>query len=117
MTTFTWTVTQLEAVDRGELHGVCTQACFDVQGEHEGKQGFAQGDTFLGEPDPDHFAPIAELTHDEAVSWVKSALGERVAEFEARVQEQIDRQMTPQPKAIKLPWEPEPEPEEEPDAA
>jgi hypothetical protein len=106
MTTFTWTITRIEAADQGGLQGVCIQACFDIKGEREGKQGFAQGDVLLGAPDPEHFTPTSELTHEQAIAWVKEALGERVADYEARINEQIDRQLAPRPFAVDLPWAP-----------
>jgi hypothetical protein len=104
MTNFEWTITRIEAVDQGGLQGVCIQACFDIMGERDGKRGFAQGDVLLGAPDPDHFTPVNELTHEQAIAWVKEALADRLPEYEARINEQIDRQLAPQPFAVQLPW-------------
>ena len=65
----------------------------------------------FGNPDPTKFTPIEQVTKEQAVAWTKAALGGRVKEFEDRVIEQIERQRTPQPQTIVLPWMPTNEPE------
>lgn len=103
--TYTWKVTRLEVINKDGLDNVAIQACFDVSGADEvDHRGFAQGDVMLGAPDPDKFTDISKVTAEQAVSWVKFALGDRVAEFEGRVAEQIGWQKVEQPKNIDLPW-------------
>lgn len=101
----TWKITRIEIVDRDELKNVAIQVCFDVSGvDEEDHRGFAQGDVLLGAPNPDTFTDIQLVTKEQAIAWTKAALGDRVAEFEGRVEEQIGRQKQPKPKAAELTW-------------
>jgi hypothetical protein len=106
-----WIITRLEVVNKDGLNNVAIQACFDVKGSDGYLQGFTQSDVSFGSPDPAKFTPIEQVTKEQAVAWTKAALGGRVKEFEDRVIEQIERQRTPQPQAIVLPWMPTNEPE------
>lgn len=104
-----WIITRLEVISKDGLDNVAIQACFDVKGSDGDLQGFAQSDVSFGSPDPAKFTPIEQVTKEQAVAWTKAALGSRVKEFEDRVIEQIERQRTPQPQSIVLPWMPIPE--------
>jgi hypothetical protein len=103
-----WKITRLEVVNKDGLENVAIQSCFDVKAteDYNGKelQGFAQGDVLLHAPDPSNFADITSVTEEQAVAWTKAALGDRVAEFEGRVSEQIGWQKKDQPKPADLPW-------------
>lgn len=108
---YEWIVTRLEAVDKDGLKNVAIQACFDVKGTEDNKEGFAQGDVMLIAPDPKKFTSISNVTHEQAIQWVKDALGDRVAEFEKRIEGQIEYLKTPQPKAVDMPWMAKEEPQ------
>jgi hypothetical protein len=99
-----WIITRLEVVNKDGLNNVAIQARFDVKGSDGDLQGFTQSDVSFGNPDPATFTPIEQVTKEQAVAWVKKALGDRVKEFEDRVIEQIERQRTPQLQPIILPW-------------
>lgn len=98
MINYSWEVTQLESqlIDGEEVY---THACFDIHGERDGHRGFAQGDVPL-----DDIPCDCELTLPKAIEWVKAALGERVATYEAMIKEQIERISKPAPKSITPPW-------------
>lgn len=101
----TWKITRLEVINKDGLQNVAIQSCFDVEGVDENdKRGFAQGDVLLGAPNPNDFTDISNVTLEQAVAWTKAALGDRVAEFEGRVSEQIGWQKQDQPKPADLPW-------------
>lgn len=107
MANIEWKVTRIEAVDKDGLKNVCVQACFDVHGDDNGMKGFAQSDVMLKAPDANNFVDAANVTHDQAVQWVKDALGaDGVKTFEDRVLEQIGWQKAPKPKALDLAWTP-----------
>ena len=99
-----WIITRLEVVNKDGLNNVAIQACFDVEGSDGDLKGFTQSDVSFSSTDPTKFTPIEQVTKEQAVAWVKKALGDRVKEFEDRVIEQIERQRTPQPQSITLPW-------------
>lgn len=101
----TWKITRLEVVDQGNLSNVAVQACFDVKGvDEENHHGFAQGDVLLGPTNPETFTEIDNVTEDQAIGWVKAALGSRTIEFENRIIEQIGWQKAPKPKVANLSW-------------
>lgn len=104
-----WKITRLEVINKDGLQNVAIQSCFDVKAteDYNGKelQGFAQGDVLLLPPsDPSKFTDISNVTEEQAIAWTKAALGDRVAEFEGRVSEQIGWQKKDQPKPADLPW-------------
>jgi len=106
-----WIITRLEVVNKDGLNNVAIQACFDVEGSDGDLKGFTQSDVSFASTDPVTFTPIEQVTKEQAVAWTKKALGDRVKEFEDCVIEQIERQRTPQPQSIILPWMPTSEPE------
>lgn len=51
------------------------------------------------------FIPYADLTQEQVIGWVKSAMGaERVAELEAGLAAQIETQKNPPVVSPPLPW-------------
>lgn len=104
-----WKITRLEVINKDGLPNVAIQSCFDVKATEDfnGKelQGFAQGDVLLLPPsDPSKFTDIQNVTEEQAIAWTKAALGDRVAEFEGRVSEQIGWQKQEKPEPVTLPW-------------
>lgn len=103
--TYTWKITRLEVINKDGLDNVAIQACFDVSGvDEDDHRGFTQSDVMLLPPNPDTFTDISSVTAEQAVAWTKAALGDRVAEFEGRVAEQIGWQKEERPQSIDLPW-------------
>lgn len=103
--TLTWKITRLEVVNQGDLQNVAVQACFDISGEDEvGHKGFTQGDVMLGAPNAKTFIDIHAVTEEQAIDWVKAALGDRLDFFANQVAEQIGWQKEEKPKAIELNW-------------
>lgn len=104
---FEWKVTRIEAVDQNGLKNVCVQACFDVHGDDNGLKGFAQSDVMLKAPNAVNFTEASNVTHEQAVDWVKDALGANgVKMFEDRVADQINAQKAAKPKPLDLAWMP-----------
>lgn len=102
---YTWKITRLEVLNQGNLADVAVQACFDVSGVDENDhRGFAQSDVKLGPPAEKTFTDINKVTEDQAIGWVKAALGDQVAFFEDQVAEQIGWQKQDKQKAAKLDW-------------
>jgi len=105
-TVITWVVQQMECYPEkdGETDVVFTVhwRCNGVDGEYTGTSYGTQSVTL----DPDApFTPYADLTQDQVIGWVKSAMGdERVAEIEASVTAQIENQRNPPVVTPPLPW-------------
>jgi hypothetical protein len=104
VTNFAWKVRQIETISQSSLENVVVTVCFDVLGDENGLAGFAQGDVRLLPADASHFTELDNLTEAQVIGWVKDALGAAAANYEARVQAQIDAQKVEQPKVVPLPW-------------
>jgi len=64
----------------------------------------AYGSVGLGDPDPTNFTPYDQITKDQAIEWVKDALGaEQVASIESSLEEQIQQKLNPT-SASGVPW-------------
>ena len=73
------------------LHWQCTDSTTVGKGEdavtHSGR---CYGTVGLSAPDADSFTGYDSITHEQAVDWVKSTLGEEaVAQYETSVESQI----------------------------
>jgi hypothetical protein len=103
-----WKVSHIEVQDTGSLTGVIVKARFEVSDSDQGRYGFANGEVALLPPNAVAFTAFDAVQHDQAVAWVKEALGDAVAAYEAQVKKQIDDQPVPKPE-VKLPWMPKSE--------
>lgn len=98
-----WKVTRVETSSIGGLNDVIVRCAFDVLASDGAKHGYAFGEINLLPPDAAAFVAFDSVTHDQAVEWVKQALGAAADEYEAKVQAQVDNQ--PQPVSfVPLPW-------------
>lgn len=103
-----WKVSHIEVQDTGGLTGVIVKATFNVMASDGARHGYAVGEVDLLPPNAAGFTAFDAVQHDQAVAWVKEALGDAVAAFEAQVKKQIDDQPVPKPE-VKLPWMPKSE--------
>lgn len=106
-TTYTWSVIQMDAYP--ELDGN-TDVVFTVHWTLTGTDGTHTAGVYgsVGVTvDPDApFTPYADLTQEQVVGWVQSALGEeQVAAYEANVATQIANLANPPIVTPPLPWE------------
>lgn len=100
MTTFTWTINQLE---RETVDGYVFTAHYSVNAADDTYSSGAYGS--IGFERPDTLIPFSDLTEELVIGWVKEKIGgdEKVQEIEAALQAQLDEQRTPT-KASGLPW-------------
>lgn len=100
MTTFTWTINQL---DRETADGYVFTAHYSVNAADDTYSSGAYGS--IGLERPDTLIPFSDLTEELVIGWVKEKIGgdEKVQEIEAALQAQLDEQRTPT-KASGLPW-------------
>lgn len=104
MTTFTWTIANLEYTNDDAQGVVVAHYRVDgVDGEHT--MGAYGTQSFTPDPSADGYIAFADLTEATVVGWVQEALGgaEKVAEIEAAIQAKIDEQKNPTVLAG-LPW-------------
>lgn len=99
----TWKVTRIETSNVGGLNDVIVRCTFDVMASDGAKHGYAVGEVNLLPPNAAAFVALDSVTHEQAVAWVKEALGAAADEYEAKVQAQVDNQ--PEPVSfVQLPW-------------
>jgi hypothetical protein len=103
MTTFTWTVTQLDCYPQADNQ---TDVVFTVHWQLTGTDGTYNGSVYstCSVPAPTGtFTPYADLTQDMVLGWIW-ANGVDQASAEAAVQTQIDNQANPPVVTPPLPW-------------
>ena len=93
----TWNVSQLDTVEtQDSLSDVVGQVhwqVYDVAGIY--KADF-YGTVLLSAPDASSFTPLADITKEDAIAWVKAALGaDEVTAIETRIAAQITESKTP----------------------
>ena len=103
MTTFTWTVTQLDCYPQADNQ---TDVVFTVHWQLTGTNGTYTGSVYstCSVPAPTGtFTPYADLTQDQVLGWIW-ANGVDQASAEAAVQTQIENQITPPVTSPALHW-------------
>ena len=103
MTTFTWTVSQLDCYPQADNQ---TDVVFTVHWQLTGTDGTYNGSVYstCAVPAPTGtFTPYADLTQEQVLGWIW-ANGVDQASAEAAVQTQIDNQINPPVTSPALPW-------------
>jgi len=103
MTTFTWTVTQLDCYPQYDNQ---TDVVFNIHWRCTGTDGNYTGTVYstASVPAPtDSFTEFADLTQEQVLGWVW-ANGVDQASTEAAVQAQIDNQANPPVLNLNPPW-------------
>jgi hypothetical protein len=104
MTTFTWTVFQLDCYPQADNQ---TDVVFNIHWACSGTDGTYNGSVYstcsvtyvTGTP----YTPYADLTQDIVLGWIWAG-GVDQASAEAAVQTQIDNQINPPVVSPPLPW-------------
>jgi hypothetical protein len=100
-TNFEWVIANM---DRQLADGTVTTIHYTVSAHDGTYSSGAYGSIGLDPADPDTMIPFADLTPEIVVTWVQHKLtGEKVAEIEAALQQQIDLQRNPV-TGQGLPW-------------
>ena len=105
----TWTVSTMErTLTDGDLSDVVTilhwQLIDSETVDEIVHSGRCYGTVGLEAPDADSFTAYADISHDDAVEWAKSALGEEaVSQYEDSVASQIELSKNPV-QASGTPW-------------
>ena len=106
MITNTWNIVQMDTYPEydGQPNVVFT-IHWNLLGTNGTHQGSVYGSTGLTLNKDAAFISYDDLTQDQVIGWVKSALGEeQVTAYEKSVTDQINEQMTPKVIAPPLPW-------------
>ena len=100
-TNFEWAIANM---DRQLADGTVTTIHYTVSAHDGTYSSGAYGSIGLDPADPDTMIPFADLTPEIVVTWVQHKLtGEKVAEIETALQQQIDLQRNPV-TGQGLPW-------------
>jgi hypothetical protein len=103
MTTFTWTVSQLDCYPQAEGQ---TDVVFNIHWTCSGTDGTYNGSVYstCSVPAPtDSFTPYADLTQEQVIGWIWANGVDKDA-AEATVKTMIDNQINPPVTSPKLPW-------------
>jgi len=107
MSTFTWGIANLErTLPDGDTppDGQVYTAHWTLTLEDQGETAGAYGSVGFGAPDPSDYTPFDELTQEQVISWVQSALGEeQVDSLESSLEAQIQEKLNPT-HAAGVPW-------------
>jgi hypothetical protein len=107
MANTTWDIAQLERhLPDGETcpDGAIYTVHWTASLEEDGETAGTYGSIGLGDPDPDSFVPFDQLTKEEVVDWVLSALGvDQVVSIEEALHNQIQQKLYPT-SAVGVPW-------------
>ena len=101
----TWNISSLNTTKTvGGLSDVVTAVHWtasDVDGEHT---GYTYGSIELADADSSSFTAYADITKENAIAWVKAALGsDQVTAIETSIAAQITESKTPT-KTSGVPW-------------
>lgn len=104
--TYTWSVVQMDCYPQADGE---TDVVFNVHWTLSGTDGTYTGSVYGSQAVTVDaavpFTPYADLTEEQVVGWVQSAMGaEQVAEYEAAVAGQINNQINPPVVTPPLPW-------------
>lgn len=112
--TNTWVINQMN--EYPELDGeqdVVFQVHYTLNGTDGTYNGSVYGSVGVTIDAEAPFTPYAQLTQDQVIGWVQTALGaEQVAAMEANVAQQIADQINPPVVTLPLPWATTPQEEQ-----
>lgn len=99
-TTFTWGISELE---RETSDGFVFTAHYTINASDDAYSAGAYGS--IGFERPESLIPFDDLTEEQVIGWVKTALGgdEKVSEIQTALQNKLDEKRTPT-KATGKPW-------------
>lgn len=105
-TTYTWSVVQMDCYPEYEGNAdVVFSVHWTLSGTDDTYTGSVYGSQAVTVDATVPFTPYADLTEEQVVGWVQSAMGAgQVAEYEAAVAGQINNQINPPVVAPPLPW-------------
>lgn len=100
MTTFTWTINQME---RLTADGFVVKVNFSVLGVDGDYSASYVSDTTYEQKKGETYTPYDQLTEQQVIGWVQNSLQEKNIDAQADVQARIDLQKNP-PVSSGMPW-------------
>lgn len=106
MTSYTWTITRLDCYAQAEgQQDVVFVAWWTLSGNNGAYQGSVSGTQGLIYNGLTPFTPYQDLTEQQVIDWVKSAMGpDLIAKYEYDVEAQIASEAQPVIVTPPLPW-------------
>lgn len=111
--TYSYKITSMtKAPSKDGLTDVITGVRFTYTGvDEDGNEGTFQGATPMPSPDSENFTPLAELTEEMVIEWVK--VTHPIDHMQERIQKQIDEKKAPTKEEVTgLDWLTPPAPAE-----
>lgn len=106
--TYEWVITSIKkAPSLNSLEDVVTRVNFDYIGtdSEDSISGTFHGVVTLGEPDPENFIPLSDITEEQVVGWAQAL--HPVEHMNEVIDKQIEFQRTPMFEEVdNLPWAP-----------
>lgn len=73
-TNWTWKFSDARVVDEGDLKDVLKEVIYEIIGTRDAQSYSIKGRTVLGAPDKENFKPFANLSKDDLIAFVSSAV-------------------------------------------
>jgi hypothetical protein len=109
--TYTWKISGMKMAPALDgLTDVITNIQFEYKGT-DAESGYSSsfmGAIPIGQPNPDSFTPLADLTEDEVIEWVKSVYD--MTHPNEVILKEIQNKITPKDKEAPMSWAPAPTP-------
>jgi len=104
MITYNWNCKTVDVyTTKGENTDVVYTIHYRVEGSKDGFSTTNIGTQSLNTDNLEGFTSFDELTHEDFISWTKSAMGlERVTEIESNLEAAVDLLITPESKTITI---------------
>lgn len=104
---YNWNITQLDCYPsvQGESDVVFNVHWEVIGNDSNGHIGRVYGTQSINLNPDDSFIPYNELTQQQVIDWVSSAMGsDKIADIHFDIDEQIERQVNPPVISPALPW-------------
>ena len=103
--TYTWRITEIECVPtQGDLANVATNVHWRLDGTDGNNFSGVYGATALESPAEGNFTAFENLTEEQVVGWVETALGANVNAYKEKIQNEIDKLANPPVVSKAPPW-------------
>lgn len=105
--TYTWTINAMDAYPQYEgQEDVVFTVHWTLNGTDGTHNGSVYGTVGVTYDPATPFVPFSNLTQDQVIGWVTSALGtEQVTSLEENIASQIENQINPKVISPTLPWD------------
>lgn len=103
--TYTWKISEIECIPaQGDLSNVVTNVHWRLDGTDGNNFSGVYGVTSLNAPTEGNFTAFEDLTEQQVTGWLETALGDNVAAYKTKIQEEINKLANPPVVTKTPPW-------------